>query len=84
MTYDEVVRHQSDALFCRYKDALGGLWVVMILFTCYVLTEVLRVTSSTWLSEWTDQSSSKPHEPGFYNLIYALLSIGQVCLSVEC
>ncbi|XP_057494162.1 ABC transporter C family member 2-like isoform X1 [Actinidia eriantha] len=66
----------------RYKDALGGLWVVMILFACYVLTEVLRVTSSTWLSEWTDQSSSKPHEPGFYNLIYALLSIGQILVTL--
>ncbi|GLT85719.1 hypothetical protein SLE2022_038990 [Rubroshorea leprosula] len=27
----------------RYKDALGGLWVVMIFFTCYLSTEVLRI-----------------------------------------
>uniref|UniRef100_A0A5B6ZBR8 ABC-type xenobiotic transporter n=1 Tax=Davidia involucrata TaxID=16924 RepID=A0A5B6ZBR8_DAVIN len=66
----------------RYKNALGGLWVVMILFTCYVLTEVLRVTSSTWLSLWTDQSSSKRYGPGFYNLIYALLSFGQVLVTL--
>ncbi|KAL6333051.1 hypothetical protein AAG906_022748 [Vitis piasezkii] len=31
----------------RYKDALGGLWVVVVLFACYVLTEVLRIGSST-------------------------------------
>lgn len=62
----------------RYKDALGGLWVVMILFTCYVLTEVLRVSSSTWLSHWTDQGTSAGYNPGFYNLIYASLSFGQV------
>ncbi|KAI8000143.1 ABC transporter C family member 2 [Camellia lanceoleosa] len=66
----------------RYKDALGGLWVVMILFTCYFLTEVLRITSSTWLSKWTDQSSSKRYGPGFYNLIYALLSFGQVMVTL--
>ncbi|KAA8519399.1 hypothetical protein F0562_013655 [Nyssa sinensis] len=66
----------------RYKNALGGLWVVMILFTCYVLTEVLRVTSSTWLSFWTDRSSSKKYGPGFYNLIYALLSFGQVLVTL--
>ncbi|KAI8524589.1 hypothetical protein RHMOL_Rhmol13G0160700 [Rhododendron molle] len=66
----------------RYKDALGGLWVVMILFLCYVLTEVLRVSSSTWLSMWTDQSSSNRYGPGFYNLIYALLSFGQVLVTL--
>ncbi|KAF5944081.1 hypothetical protein HYC85_018158 [Camellia sinensis] len=66
----------------RYKDALGGLCVVMILFTCYVLTEVLRISSSTWLSTWTDQSSSTRYGPGFYNLIYALLSFGQVMVTL--
>ncbi|KAL6991616.1 Canalicular multispecific organic anion transporter 1 [Sarracenia purpurea var. burkii] len=38
--------------------------------------------SSTWLSLWTDQSSSKPYGPGFYNLIYALLSFGQVLVTL--
>ncbi|XAR72526.1 Xenobiotic-transporting ATPase [Bertholletia excelsa] len=66
----------------RYKDALGGLWVVMILFSCYVSTEVLRVSSSTWLSAWTDQSDSTRYSPGFYNLIYALLSFGQVLVTL--
>ncbi|KAL8091087.1 hypothetical protein AgCh_040262 [Apium graveolens] len=66
----------------RYKNALGGWWVVMILFMCYVLTEVLRVTSSTWLSVWTDTSSPKRHGPGFYNLIYSLLSLGQVFVTL--
>ncbi|MCL7032709.1 hypothetical protein MKW94_014411, partial [Papaver nudicaule] len=66
----------------RYKDALGGLWVVMILFTCYVSTEVVRLLSSTWLSAWTDQSTPKTHGPGFYNLVYALLSFGQVLISL--
>ncbi|OVA16127.1 ABC transporter [Macleaya cordata] len=66
----------------RYKNALGGLWVVMILFTCYVSTEVLRVTSSTWLSVWTDQSTPKIHGPGYYNLVYALLSFGMVLVTL--
>ncbi|KAL2524409.1 ABC transporter C family member 2 [Abeliophyllum distichum] len=65
----------------RYKNALGGTWVVMILFMCYVLTEVLRVSSSTWLSYWTRESNSHRHGPGFYNLIYSLLSFGQVLVS---
>ncbi|KAL0363618.1 UNVERIFIED_CONTAM: ABC transporter C family member 2 [Sesamum calycinum] len=67
----------------RYKNALGGAWVVMILFMCYVLTEVLRVSSSTWLSYWTDQSNSSHNRgPIFYNLIYALLSFGQVLVTL--
>ncbi|XP_050370620.1 LOW QUALITY PROTEIN: ABC transporter C family member 12-like [Argentina anserina] len=66
----------------RYKHALGGLWVVMVLFTCYTLTEVLRVSSSTWLSFWTDQSTSKSYAPGFYILIYAILSFGQVTVTL--
>ncbi|KAF3450335.1 hypothetical protein FNV43_RR06415 [Rhamnella rubrinervis] len=66
----------------RYKNALGGLWVVSILFTCYVLTEVLRISSSTWLSHWTDQSISEKYNPGYYNLIYALLSFGQVLVTL--
>ncbi|KAL3851518.1 hypothetical protein ACJIZ3_013400 [Penstemon smallii] len=67
----------------RYKNAMGGAWVVMILFMCYVLTEVLRVLSSTWLSYWTDQSSSS-HKHGtiFYNLVYLLLSFGQVLVTL--
>lgn len=67
----------------RYKNALGGLWVVMILFTCYVSTEVLRVSSSTWLSHWTDQGMMGNYDPGFYNLIYALLSFGQVRIQLN-
>lgn len=66
----------------RYKDALGGWWVVIILFMCYVSTETLRILSSTWLSVWTDESSPKTHSPLFYNLIYALLSLGQVLVTL--
>nr|XP_017234868.1 PREDICTED: ABC transporter C family member 2-like isoform X2 [Daucus carota subsp. sativus] len=69
-------------VLARYKNALGGLWVVMILFTCYVSTEVLRVLSSTWLSIWTDESTPKNHGPGFYNLIYSLLSFCQVLVTL--
>ncbi|RRT52092.1 hypothetical protein B296_00034325 [Ensete ventricosum] len=58
------------------------MWVVLILFACYALTEVLRVSSSTWLSVWTDQSSPKSHGAGFYNLIYAVLSFGQVLVTL--
>ncbi|XP_024962637.1 ABC transporter C family member 2-like [Cynara cardunculus var. scolymus] len=66
----------------RYKDALGGWWVVVILFGCYASTETLRILSSTWLSIWTDESSPKTHSPLFYNLIYALLSLGQVLVTL--
>ncbi|XP_051136193.1 ABC transporter C family member 2-like isoform X2 [Andrographis paniculata] len=66
----------------RYKNALGGAWVVIILFTCYVLTEVLRVSCSIWISYWTDQSSSDQHGPIFYNLVYFILSLGQVLVTL--
>ncbi|CAN4101609.1 unnamed protein product [Withania somnifera] len=66
----------------RYKNALGGTWVVLILFMCYVLIESFRIGSSTWLSLWTDQSSSTRYSAGFYNLIYALLSFCQVLVTL--
>ncbi|XP_065882175.1 ABC transporter C family member 2-like [Euphorbia lathyris] len=66
----------------RYKNALGGAWVVMILFMCYILTEILRVSSSTWLSNWTDRGTGKTHGPLYYNLIYSLLSVGQVLVTL--
>ncbi|KAL5577346.1 hypothetical protein UlMin_019045 [Ulmus minor] len=72
----------SLGVLARYKDALGGLWVVIILFSCYILTEVLRISSSTWLSYWTDQGTTENYDPGYYNLIYALLSFGQVLVTL--
>ncbi|KAG9158028.1 hypothetical protein Leryth_000183, partial [Lithospermum erythrorhizon] len=70
------------SVLMRYKTALGGLWVVMVLFICYVSTEILRVLSSTWLSVWTNQSSSSNYQPGFYIFVYALLSFGQVIVTL--
>ncbi|CAL0302522.1 unnamed protein product [Lupinus luteus] len=66
----------------RYKSALGGLWVVSIVFACYALTEVLRISSSTWLSVWTDQDSNTDYGPEYFLFIYALLSIGQVSVAL--
>ncbi|KAK0579261.1 hypothetical protein LWI29_023572 [Acer saccharum] len=66
----------------RYKNALGGLWVIMILFICYLSTEVLRISSSTWLSVWTDQSTSESYRPGYYITVYALLAFGQVTVTL--
>ncbi|KAK3020240.1 hypothetical protein RJ639_045476, partial [Escallonia herrerae] len=68
-------------ILMRYKKALGGLWVVMILLICYTLTKVLRVLRSTWLSIWT-KSKTKSHTPGFYILVYAILSFGQVMVTL--
>ncbi|KAB2051300.1 hypothetical protein ES319_A12G046300v1 [Gossypium barbadense] len=65
-----------------YKDAMGGLWVVMILFTIYFSTEVLRILSSMWLRVWTDRSASKSYKPEFYILIYALLGFSQVTVTL--
>ena len=67
-------------LINRYEKALGGIWVVMVLFMCYTLTEVVRVLSSTWLSKWTKESAAKNYGVGFYVLVYAFLSSGQVCM----
>ncbi|XP_027368270.1 ABC transporter C family member 2-like [Abrus precatorius] len=69
-------------VLARYKNALGGFWVVLVLFACYVLTETLRISSSTWLSHWTDQSATEGYNPAFYNLIYAALSFGQVLVTL--
>ncbi|KAF3325693.1 ABC transporter C family member 2-like protein [Carex littledalei] len=73
----------SAKVLSRYKNALGGLWVVLILLFCYALTEILRISSSTWLSVWTDQSGPKDHSPGFYNLIYAIISFCQVMVTLS-
>ncbi|XP_074269620.1 ABC transporter C family member 12-like isoform X1 [Silene latifolia] len=72
----------SLGVLMRYQVALGGFWVVAVLFMCYLLAEVLRVSSSTWLRGWTDQSSSTSYRLGCYILIYALLAFGQVMLTL--
>lgn len=64
----------------RYTSALGGLWVVAILFACYTLTEALRISSSTWLSVWTSQDSTAASQAGYFLFVYALFSFGQVIL----
>nr|QIT08318.1 putative ABC transporter C family member 2-like protein [Siraitia grosvenorii] len=69
-------------VLARYKNALGGLWVVIILLLCFVLSETLRIFSSLWLSSWTDQGNIGPSETLFYNLIYASLSLGQVLVTL--
>ena len=56
--------------------------MVIVLLMCYVITEVLRVSSSTWLSAWTDQSGTNKYGPGTYNLVYAILSFGQVTVII--
>lgn len=66
----------------RYKSALGGLWVVSIIFACYTLTEVLRISSSTWLSVWTSQESTEDYDPAYFLTIYALFSFGQVSVAL--
>ncbi|KAK6932100.1 ABC transporter type 1, transmembrane domain [Dillenia turbinata] len=40
------------------------------------------LASSTWLSLWTDTSNRKNYGPGFYNLIYGVLSFGQVLVAL--
>ncbi|XP_031130031.1 ABC transporter C family member 12-like [Ipomoea triloba] len=65
----------------RYTNALGGFWVVMILFF-YTMTEILRLLSSTWLSFWTEKSTSKDYVAAFYILIYALVSSTQVLVTL--
>ncbi|XP_023004008.1 ABC transporter C family member 2-like [Cucurbita maxima] len=69
-------------VLARYKNALGGLWVILILLLCYVLSETLRVSSSLWLSSWTDQSNMGSSETLFYNMIYASLSLAQVFVTL--
>ncbi|XP_073268598.1 ABC transporter C family member 12 isoform X5 [Populus alba] len=66
----------------RYKNALGGVWVVSILFLCYLLTEVFRVSRSTWLSFWTNQSTLESYRPGYFIFVYGLLSFGQVTVTL--
>ncbi|KAM3389844.1 hypothetical protein ACQJBY_011791 [Aegilops geniculata] len=72
----------STKVLSRYKNAMGGIWAVSVLFLCYTLTETLRISSSTWLSIWTDEGSLKIHGPGYYNLIYGILSFGQVLVTL--
>ncbi|KAM3300245.1 hypothetical protein ACQJBY_041331 [Aegilops geniculata] len=72
----------STKVLSRYKNAMGGIWAVSVLFLCYTLTETLRISSSTWLSIWTDEGSLKIHGPGYYNLIFGILSFGQVLVTL--
>nr|QGP74117.1 ABCC transporter [Sedum alfredii] len=66
----------------RYKSALGGTWAVGMLLICYVSIEVLRISSGSWLSTWTKNSSTSTYKPQYYILIYSILSLGQVLVTL--
>ncbi|XP_024373624.1 ABC transporter C family member 2 [Physcomitrium patens] len=66
----------------RYKAAMGGAWVVGLLFLCYLATETFRLSTSGWLSIWTDSTTPKIHGPMFYLQVYSGLSFGQVCITL--
>lgn len=66
----------------RYYTAMGGVWVLVILFGLYVAAEVNRLLTSTWLSIWTDETKSTAHSANYYNGIYALFSFGQVLITL--
>lgn len=67
----------------RYKAAMGGFKVVGLLFFFYIAAEVVRLSTSAWLSIWTDETKVKTRGPLFYNGIYAALSFGQVCVTLS-
>jgi ABC-type multidrug transport system fused ATPase/permease subunit len=62
----------------RYIEAVGGTWVVVVLFFFYVMVEVARLSTSGWLAIWTDVTRPKMHGPFFYLQVYMLLSFVQV------
>lgn len=69
-------------VLARYNAAMGGAWVVAVLFICYIATEAFRLSTSAWLSVWTDAIAPKTHGPMFYLEVYSGLSFGQVCITL--
>ncbi|KAG0591623.1 hypothetical protein KC19_1G189200 [Ceratodon purpureus] len=69
-------------VLARYRTAMGGALVVGVLFLCYIVTEVIRLSTSGWLSIWTDNTSPKTHGPMFYLEVYSGLSFAQVCITL--
>ena len=67
----------------RYKVALGGVSVVGVLFFFYIMAEVVRLSTSGWLSIWTDETKPKTRGSLFYNGVYAGLSFSQVCVTLS-
>ena len=65
-------------VLARYKTAMGGAFVVGVLFLCYIVSEAIRLTTSGWLSIWTDSTTPKTHGPMFYLEVYSGLSFAQV------
>lgn len=65
-------------VLARYMAAMGGAGVVGVLFLCYVMTEVVRLTTSGWLTIWTDSTRPKTHGSNFYLEVYSGLSFAQV------
>ncbi|PPS08139.1 hypothetical protein GOBAR_AA12508 [Gossypium barbadense] len=43
---------------------------------------LMRISSSTWLRFWTDQSTSSSYNPGYYIVIYALVGFIQVAVTL--
>ncbi|CAK9207810.1 unnamed protein product [Sphagnum jensenii] len=72
----------SCKVLSRYMMALGGAWVIGVLFLCYVMVEVMRLSTSGWLSIWTDRTRPKSHGPLYYLYVYAVLSFCQIFITL--
>eukprot|EP00899_Mesostigma_viride_P003900 jgi/Mesvir1/13510/Mv26306-RA.1 len=48
----------------HYTRAMGGAPAVALLAVTYILTEVLRVAASVWLTLWSAQATPAPSPPG--------------------
>ncbi len=72
----------SGKVLSKYMMALGGAWVIGVLFLCYVMVEVMRLSTSWWLSIWTNETRPKSHGPLYYLYVYAVLSFCQGSVSL--
>jgi ABC-type multidrug transport system fused ATPase/permease subunit len=72
----------SYKVLARYMAAMGGAGVVGVLFLCYIMTEALRLSTSGWLTIWTDSTRPKTHGSMFYLEVYTGLSFAQVLVTL--
>ncbi|KAJ1439399.1 pdr transporter [Ochromonadaceae sp. CCMP2298] len=80
-TEDREVGNVDYKVYMKWSVAAGGLTVGVIIIALFALGESLTITSSWWLSYWSEHRYDPAHSPWFYLGIYTAISLCIVALS---
>mmetsp|Transcript_33899 Transcript_33899/g.102232 ORF Transcript_33899/g.102232 Transcript_33899/m.102232 type:complete len:726 (+) Transcript_33899:1367-3544(+) len=71
-------------LLGEYAVAMGGLWVLWLIFFTFLWIEGLRLYASIWIQQWTTdlEDGTQDHPNSYYIGVYGSISAGQTIVQL--